>query len=221
MAGILFYNATAETENLYFNGSTTEIEYTTATIAATTSVTIDAWIYPTAAQYGTIADCGTASGENYWLAIDANREVWIRWYNGGWSDHRWLGNTVTLNQWNHICGVIKPNVANGCKLYVNGSKAGEIQDNRSLKSGASERLKVGRDRDDVYQYQGYIKNLIITTNSDVSEAEILQHAAGNYSSVTSPDVYWKLDETEGAVAIDSSGNEYNGTISNGTWQIIS
>lgn len=228
MTPITFTLASATVENLYFNGSNTEVEYETAQIGASTSATMEGWFYPTALPEAgdgsdghTLIEGGGPSSVNYLMAVDSNLEIWIRWFNGSWQNHRWTGTSLNLNAWNHVCGIIKPDVANGCKVYINGVKAGETQNNTNILTNTNNRLRVGITRTGLYPFEGYAKNIIVTTDTDISEAEILQHAANNYSSITSPDVYWKFDETTGTTATDSSGNGYNGVITNGTWQIIS
>ena len=213
----------AEVKNLLFNDATTEIEYTTAALVASTSVTMDAMVYPTSFPLLTDLDTvfchGTSSDCNYRMIIDKDKYVSVQWYNGTWRYHI-SSAALTINTWNHVCGIIKPGVADGIKIYINGSLNVEATNANTIISNSGQRLKSGRDRNDDYEFDGYMKNLIVTIDSDVAGSEILEHAAGNYTNVTSPTVYWKLDEETGVTANDSSGNGYDGTIANGSWAVI-
>jgi hypothetical protein len=219
---ILFYATPGVVNNLYFNGTDALVQYDVgAALAASTSVTMEGWVYPLSfSSTGTIFDHGTSSTLNYQLTIDTVGDIWINWYNAGWAQHRWAGSSLVLNEWSHVCGVIKPGESNGNKVYINGNKAGEITNGRTLTYTAGQRLKSGIDRDDSEKFNGYMKNLIVYTDVDVPEATIIAHSNNDYSSVAGADVYWKLDEGQGTTAEDSTANNRDGVIANGTWQII-
>lgn len=207
--------------NLYFNGSNSKV-YLDNNLPASISVTMEAWVYPVQDSPMVVINQGSETRLNYQMHIDANRNVEVRWYNpvDGWTTMRWTEYTVPLNTWTYLCSIIKPGESNGSKIYLN-SLIGQTTYSQFLNTNAGDRLRVGLDRDDISSpFKGYIKNVIVTTDTTISESVILEHAADNYSNIPGADVYWKLDEHSGDIAIDSSGEGNNGTIFNGSWQSI-
>lgn len=215
---ILFYAPESAANNLYFNGADTVVSLG-SDLPASSIVTMEAWVYRTQASDMTIIDHGSNTTLNYRMHLWVNGEIIVRWYNGGWHTLLNTPGNVPMNEWTYIAGIIKPGLADACKVYL-GTSSSDNTGATSMTTNASEILKVGLDRDDNSPAKGYIKNVIVTTDVDVAPSVLLEHAAGNYNNTPGADIFWKLNERQGTTAIDSA-NSNNGIISNGTWQVVS
>jgi hypothetical protein len=201
--------------------------HTFSTGAVDTAFTIEAWVYlESNTLQGMITKSSTAATGEYNISIDNNgypKLVIVD--NTGTGFFRCIGSTpVTLNQWFHIAFTYDGSAVNtGTKLYVNGVR--DLNVVQSSGGGAYTRM---RDTTEPLLFGAYYGSGTPSTflsgkldevrlwNIERTSAQI----AANYAIYVSTGStgligYWKLDETSGTTANDSTTNAKHGTLTNG------
>ena len=169
-----------------FNGSTQYVRIPSSTsLSPTGSFTVDAWIYPTANNNGTIfskwGDSGDYSGQrSYDLHLDAGNSL-----NFSLSDdaHQSDGsfhalstpsNSIVLNSWNHVAGVYDQSTGTR-RIYINGVLAASRADSPYTITAAKADVSIGawmRSSSDVASFfQGLIDEVDFFSRA-LSAAEV-------------------------------------------------
>lgn len=185
-----------------FNGSTNYISVSNASqYQPNTALTIAGWIrgdaWGSGADVDTILRKGEANPNNYALAIsDGKVELLL----DGNDSLGFRGNTLlTTGEWYHVAATWD---GSNVRIYVNGvldttpaSRTGTINtDTRSLYIGGT----IGGDLFDGMIYDVRVYNRALLPEEVVELYGLTGH--------------WKLDESSGTVAADSSGLGRNGTV---------
>ena len=192
---------------------------TNNTLSYGDSFTFEAWIYPTdtslAGGFGRTIVASSPSSILYypiWILV-ANQQIKVYAYqsNSG-TYHLSTFNNIQANTWYHIAVSATKNSSGG-KLYINGQldstfSAGNQSANNYICLGD---LRPGRN----LSYKGKIDQVRIY-NYIRTPAQI----AWDYNR-GAPIAWYKLNETEGSTAYDTSGNSHHGTLGTGasspTW----
>jgi prepilin-type N-terminal cleavage/methylation domain-containing protein len=184
-------------------------------------MTITSWIYVTAYndpalnQYQTVIEgSGNLNNANgYYLGFNGFGSV-FRWSvgNGTSYDAQVLipETDIPLNQWVQVVGVIN---SSNAYVYVNGILRGSDTHAMTNIAYGVYPIRIGRlsyTNGTTHALNGYIDDVRIY-NRALNQDEV--SALYNYAPPTI--AHWRLDETTGTIATDSSGNGNNGTLTNG------
>lgn len=178
-----------------------EITITNAT--PSTGATYDAWVRP-ASDPGTFSGLIVTNDGGADWSVYRHNDVWV--IDDGQSSKN-TGVAVDAEVWQHIA--VTFDLVNGVKLFKNGVEeysSAAIGLDRSVTT-----VSIGG------QFKGLLSEVRIW-DRPLSGAEI---QAGMQTQIApgAPNLTanWRLDETSGTVAIDSSGNGMNGNSSTATW----
>ncbi len=200
--------------------------------------TESAWINTTSTTGGKIVgfgdqQTGLSSSYDRHLYMDASGRVSFGVYNGGVYT---IKTSAALNdgQWHQVIGTLD---ATGMTLYVDGKKAGR---NTGTTAGQAYTgyWRIGGDNlggwgADANYFNGAIDDVAIyPTSLTLDQVQQQYTDSGRTLSVTpkptdpyglavynsGPDSYWRLDETSGSVAKDSSPNQADAIYSGGVTQ---
>ena len=191
---------------------------TTAT-PITTQFTVEAWIKPESINVGafslygrTIFASSTVTDKPIWVTQHGS-EIWVYSYSNNDVKIKTVGLGLTANTWSHIAVTV---IKNGdLKLYVNG----QLVASKTAGNGGTNwnsTFTIGDLRPDrKIAFWGYIDEVRVW-NDVRTDTEI----QANYDKTVDPASdnligYWKLDESEGHDAYDSTGNGYNGIVRSG------
>jgi hypothetical protein len=204
------------------------------------SITIEAWIKPTAVNaYRTIVTKGRSSGlqdANYTLRVT---DGYVQFFYRNSADTYWPTYTTTSalisdNQTYHIAVTYTYGTAASAIVYVNGAVAAgswtsgsgsetTISTTNPIRVGAADSPDAGTTEE---SFSGIIDDLAIY-NYTLTSSQLTEHYQtglnGNYKVypgnailADKPLGYWRLGERTGSAARDSSGNGNNGTFMSGT-----
>jgi hypothetical protein len=177
-----------------------------------TDFTVSAWVNPAASTpWARLFDFGTGTGVYMFLAPTAGGgPVRYAITTGGGGAEQQLSGTAPLpvNQWSHVVVTLTGTTGT---LYVNGNPVA-TNPNMTLNPsslGNTTNNWIGRSQYSDPFLNGTVDDFQIY-NRGLSAAEVQalasgQSGAGNVAS-------YKFDEADGATAVDSSGNNRNGTI---------
>ena len=210
-------------KGLGFDGVNDSVDFNT-NLGITGELTVGAWVYPTAAPDGV----GRIIASTYdWDSNSALLRGWTLGINYGSDDKIQFvvldssGNSAfansnnffaeNLNKWTHVTGVFKP--SQYIRLYVNGSMVAEntvnIPGSIAYATGTNLRIGMRADNSSQSMWKGSIDEVKIY-NYSLSGQEIQDlYNSANLMA------HYALDEGSGTIAVDSSGNGNNGTISGG------
>jgi hypothetical protein len=191
---------------------------TSQNIAAPQTFTLSAWIKTTAAQgtfirFGDQSIAPTVAGDRV-LGLDTNGRIYFYLYdiyghqvlspNGGYNDGRW----------HHAAATFSPTT--GMKLYVDGIFVGQettITYGYIYPNGGYWRLgdAVNGTIDDVQVW------------GSVRTAEQIQESIRHPLTGSEPDLlrYWRFDETNGTVALDTTENIADGNFQGNPQRVVS
>jgi hypothetical protein len=206
---------------LDFDGSNDEI-YTNTYSSATSSLTIEAWIYPRATNYRRIISNykGTSFGGQFafdtYNATNNGRGLRFFAISATSVTHSvTIANVLTLNTWNHVAGTFDNGVM---KLYVNGTAvATSTAPFTSLPANINE-VTIGEDPSIVVSefFNGMMDDVRIwTTARTASEISTNMNncLVGNEAGLKN---YWKLFENSGTGVLDIVTNTA-GFMTGATW----
>jgi hypothetical protein len=100
-----------------------------------------------------------------------------------------------IGQTYHLKGVLSEG---NMEFFVDGVSIGTLAGVAVTSTGTKD-FTIGADWNGTDRFKGVISDVLFSTTSGVKLGE------------------WKLHEGSGTVATDTSGNGFNGTITNGTW----
>lgn len=131
------------------------------------------------------------------------------------------GGSLGDTRWHHVVGVYD-NSLDEIKIYVDGSEESVTADHTSGSSGFTidntNQLTIANDNGSNY-FDGELDEIAIYHRT-LSAAEILEHYNARLSAYAaliqgdSPWLYWRVNESTGTTARDTSGNERDGTYNN-------
>ena len=150
----------------------------------TGAFTIDFWMYAgTASDYDCIVTVGGNPG--HWGVYIVSHKITLL-LNGGYHS---LGTTVVDNQiWHHVA-ISKDISTNTVRLYVDGSKDGEVTDTTNFTS--TNQLNIGSYYDTGYYYNGYIDELRIIKGYAIWTSESFTPSSIPYENLhESPNDYY-------------------------------
>ncbi|HIF26221.1 MAG TPA: DUF1566 domain-containing protein [Micavibrio sp.] len=216
-----------------FDGTSTNYEIEVPDTAAIQDIfdgggSISMWVYPNSANTAELIYKTTNSGTlpegyilRFWGAADSRLFFRSPWATGR---HEWrTTNSVPLGQWNHIVVTFdNSSDTNEPTIYVNGVSEPftlhfDIGGGGAAPSDAGVTMWIGWDVD------GYMDD-VRYYDRELTPAEVTQMynatSAGGASTMTEvvPSGlvgHWRLDETSGTNAADTSGNGNNGTMNGG------
>lgn len=209
---------------LNFNGSASMDCGTSAAYNITgTSITAEAWIYPTAfgTNYwdgtiigkdatnisGFVLRCGATGQLSFVIAVTGN--VWVEAVSAN--------SALVLNKWQHVAGVYNGSTL---KLYVNGMEVQSVNESRSLLADAAYALRVGYSPGawaPARAFTGKIDEVrvwnVARTASEI-RTNLMQHISSGTGLVTS----YQMSDGSGTSVTDNSGNGHTATAGAGaTW----
>lgn len=212
----------AQNNALTFDGDDDCVAIGNMTSEISSTFTVEAWIKPASVTVGTgliqtygrtILASSSSTYKPIWVT-QRGSEIWVYSFDNNDSRIQTSGLGLTANTWYHIAVSV---VKNGeLRLYVNGALESSGTAGNSNTSWNSVftigDLRPGRE----IAFYGLIDEVRVW--NDVRTATEI---GDNYDKVVSPSSaglvgYWKLDESSGSIAYDSTTNGYNGTVQNGT-----
>jgi hypothetical protein len=165
----------------------------------------------------------TGSLEYFNLDVFQNGTVTYYWRNGVWGAQAMAAKNTSGN----IKYIVIQNQVNLTNLWVNGKKyVTKTDGSNNVHQGTyPNTLNIGRlvsqtGAFTTVYFDGYILDVKIFTSflSDANVAKLFNYGGGQLYDVPTASLagWWKLDEKNGLSATDSSGNGYNGTLTNYT-----
>lgn len=186
--------------------------------------TISAWISPQSwgeGGFGRILEkaTGTLAANGFSLTLNQTtlnpdyNVAFFRDFSSGYGAWTTPLNSITLNQWNHVVVVYDEDDANNDPvIYINGQNVTVSETNTpggTANTDAGSTLTIGNSIATDRTFDGLIDDVRIY-GSALSEEDVTALYKSNSLAG-----HWKLDETEGTDATDSSDNGNTGTV-NGT-----
>jgi hypothetical protein len=216
------------TSSLTFDGSSSYVSISPQTgLDITTTLTIEAWIQPTAfgfnsAQNSIVCKHGWSAGEGGFVlrcggsgelsfnigGVDTNN------VNISWVEIISTAGVLALNTWTHVAGTYD---GFELKCYVNGTLAGSTSFIGTIAPSASYPLALGRLADPVWGPDRYFAGSMDEVriwNRALTEAE-LQAGMNNHidpAGVTGLVSCWRMNEGANATLYDVAGTNNGGTI---------
>ncbi|MEC5180616.1 PKD domain-containing protein [Arthrobacter sp. CG_A4] len=215
-----------------FDGSGAGFAATRGAIPGPDTFTAEAWFKTTSTSGGKIlgfgaSATGNSGGYDRHIYMDNDGRIWFGVYPGGVQTLS-TGNTYNDGQWHQVTASLG---ADGMRLFIDGVPAGQRSDVTSGQ-GYSGYWRIGGDNiggwpnqpasnyfagaiDDVAIYPTVLTRQTVLAHYTASgrESSLPPAPADPYGiAVTSdqPDLYWRLDESAGTVAVDSTQSQNNG-----------
>ena len=203
-------------KGINFDGSDDYVDAGSASSLDNISVkTLEAWIYPESLGESNIGKIFSKIGTGFWQ-VQMNGETAINFHHSfSGTDGSWQTSTgtVPLNTWSHIAITYdRTSTSNVPIIYINGVSqtvtVGTTPTGTADDDSAGS-LLFGSKSDTTESFDGTIDQIRVF-NYARSAAQV----AWDYNK-GGPVGYWKMDECQGTVANDASGNNNPGTISGG------
>lgn len=210
------------------DGSSTNLDGVNAPAAAQidnlSAKTIAAWVKIGPDNETVIAQKYAAGNDNGWLLRRVNdTEIsFTNWFTAATVDVTWgsvLANNTSI--WQHVALTFPGASTDNASLYVNGTLVSSTGATSGSPMGddSSAELKIGNHADwpSAAVDGGYLDDVRVY-NYVMSAPEIAALAGLGADTTTGLQGHWKLDESSGTSAADSSGNGNTGTTSGSpTW----
>lgn len=203
--------------SLSFNGSNTYVNVPNYTGFPTgnTSVTIEAWVYPTGypdPTYNGIVSYGYRGCTAYAFVLsmtNAGRPSFASWCNDFVPA---TGPTASLNTWHHVAAVL---TGNQVTLYLdNYSWTTTLTYTPNIQGG---NLMIGSTDNPGRIFNGKIDEVRMW-NYARSNTQITQNIYQSVNPASNGLVaYWNFDEGAGAILNDITGNGHTGTVTGAVW----
>ena len=216
-----------------FSGTTSGLVTTTNAVPGPNVFTIESWFKTTTRAGGKIVGFGnrnTGNSTSYdrHVYMDTSGRVLFGVYPG---TSRTLTSSASYNDgaWHHVVASLGPD---GMALFIDGRRVAARADT-TYGQGYSGYWRVGGDTswsgaayfagqiDDVAIYPSVlsapqIRSHYLKSGRDLQGATPPADAYGAAVHASDPDLYWRLAELTGQVALDASPNAQNGVYANGT-----
>ncbi|HEY2951509.1 MAG TPA: LamG-like jellyroll fold domain-containing protein [Verrucomicrobiae bacterium] len=186
-----------------------------ASIRITGPITVEAWINRSAAgvQHSIVEKYGCAAGQGgYVLRVTAADKLLFGTRDDCNNGSSVLGaSTISANTWTHVAGSWDGATM---RVYVNGNLDGSLSATRNPKAGNTP-LKIGERGNGGTPLFGAIDDVrlwnVARTAAQIQAGKDVC-LAGNEAGLAG---YWRFDEADGLIALDSTANHNNGTLNNG------
>ncbi len=194
-----------------FDGSATRLAITNTSGLTPTTLSQTAWVYPRSFVSGrpiyNWRNTSNVGGVTAEISNTSGNLACYYYISGGWRNASLSGSyALTQNAWNHVACTYDGTTI---RAYKNGKLAASTTYAGSINSPSSPLYMIGKNVQTNVFWDGYIDEVRVY-NYGRTPAQI----AWEYNQ-GAPVAHYKLDECEGTVAHDSSGNGNNGTISIG------
>jgi hypothetical protein len=202
---------------LTLDGSTSYVSVPAGIVSGLTNFTVAAWIKPTSlSNWMRVFDFGTGTTDYMFLTPQSGGGWRFAITTGGNGAEQQLNYATapSTGVWTHVAVTLSGTTGT---LYVNGV---QVAQNTSMtlhpsSLGSTNQNYIGKSQFGDPLFNGSVDEFKIYSRA-LSATEISTLAQGSTS--TGPIAYYKLDETSGTTASDSSGNGKNGTITGtATW----
>jgi hypothetical protein len=199
----------------------------------TDSLTVEAWIYPTAfdfnsAQNSIVCKHGWSSGEGgFVLRCGGSGELSfniagldINQNPTSWKEVLSPVNVLTLNTWNHVAGSYD---GQNLKVFVNGVEQNTNAFSGSIVASPNYPLTIGKLSDPLQFAQRFFEGKIDEVriwHRAVPAAELMANMNNHIDPNTAVDLisYWRFNDGTGAMAVDMlGGNDLN--LTSTVWDI--
>ena len=220
-----------------FDGTASGFVTTASPVPGPDTFTVETWVRTTTNQGGKLIGFGnnaTGNSSNYdrHVYMDNAGRIWFGVHPGG---VRTVNSAQSYNdgEWHHVVASLG---SSGMRLYVDGKRVGQRTD-VTYGQGYSGYWRVGGDNlggwtnrpasdylngaiDDVAIYASVLTHDQVLAHYTASGrtpdiAPVPADAYGAAVRAAEPDLYWRLDETTGTTAGDTSVNESSGTYRSG------
>ena len=192
------------------------------------SITVAAWVNTSSyANSPTILNKFSGMGANYNFAIDSSGSVAFLFYDSGGTGHGYATTfpVVTANVWVHIAFTYTAGSPFTAKMYINGvNQAGSWYTGTGAAQPFSDAngLSIGTYSNGTVPISNFLNGRIDDVRiykRILSASEIAALAEDGADTTTNLLGHWKLDESSGTTAADSSGNGWTATQYNSgpTW----
>ena len=212
--------AFAQNNALYFDGIDDCVQIGSMTSAITTTFTVEAWFSPATlsnfsgqdAAFGrTLFGSSSKNTEKPIWVSHVGQNIWVRTFGGNDPIITYNAGLV-VDQWYHIA--VSASRSGTTRLYINGVEVA------SASSGTQYLWNNTFTIGDLRPGRGLAFNGIIDEVRVWSDIRTGTEISSNFEKEIDPSSeglvgYWKLNETSGTVASDSSSPQYNGQIQNG------
>ena len=201
---------------LTFNGSNTSVIAPGSFIVPTAAFSMALWYKPNVIAVNDRIvdqqDSGPEDGFSIVHSVANSPQVQFVIRNGATSVVAINSTKMRRGQWNLIVATFETNSA---KLYVNAVQEGAT-DTVCTMTAPSVALSIGRRSASASNFStGRMKDFAMFSKVlSIDEIEDLYHGDRDPSDIGSCDIWYKLGETSGTTAVDSSGNGRDGTIAN-------
>jgi hypothetical protein len=202
---------------LSFDGVDNYVEVQNSNVfAATDSLSVCAWIYPTSSGSGNNGEGGIILNKEGEYEVARFADGSIRWaFANEQPAWNWVNTNyiAPLNQWTHLAIIYN---SGNIRSYANGQIVHTYEGKGSIKSSESSSLRIGGREHTSQHFQGIIDEVRIYRIA-ISPWIITQLAGQNLSN---PDLaaHWKFDEGSGSEISDTSVNRYKGTLNGPVWK---
>ena len=192
------------------NGTTQGLSLATQFSAVDSAFTISAWIYSTSLA-STRAIFGTTTGNRFWFHIETDGSLSLCNDTGsGCTTLSSNTGVITTNTWYHV--VLTHDGSLHYRFYVNGVDKTNVGTATSATAVPTSGEYIGASQ--VAAFAGRIDEFRIYTKA-LSSSEV----KALYNWAAGPIGYWKLDESSGTSAYDSSATGGTGTLGGGAMPI--
>lgn len=214
----LSFNATTANIATVFTGQFTDMS----------SLTIEAWMYPTSLQAVKIISKRNQALNTGWSlgTLSDGSLIFTRAYNGNTlscTTGLTRGPSYQINRWNHLAATFQDtgDCFSGVKVFINGvvipiSPSSGNTGLSGLKSDNGIPILFGASLGGVTPFDGRLDEIKIY-NYARTEAQVVSDMTGGGSTERTPTGYWKFDEGVGTIANDSTFYGENGTLNGAVW----
>jgi len=197
-----------------------------ASLEITSAITVEAWIFPTSFDYANEVyakiggnKSGNPTDHDYSHSIELRSgQIFYRISHNGTSSDDVSGSYLVANKWQHV---VLSFYCNNIRGYVNGRLDATKTSVGLIYTSTSIPFLIGSYMYYTYPFRGKIDEVRVW-NTELSESTIRdwmhKEVTGSHPNYSNLKGYWKLNETSGTTASDASGNNADGTLTNGpTW----
>ncbi len=201
-----------------FDGINDQVQINGLTVYKSQTLTTEAWFNSTAV--GVYGGEVISAGNNWGIRLlpDGNLRYFFHIGNFVWRNFETTGINLKGNGWHHVA-VTKDNAS--VKIYVDGVLKSTFVNAEAISYTLGQNLIIGRhgDADNQFNFTGSIDEVrlwnSVRTAAEISASynkEIAVNSAGLLG-------YWKFNDNNGLVSLDSSTNANSASLQNGaSWQ---
>lgn len=193
---------------------------------------ITAWVYlrsNTSTTWDMIFSTTGGGGNGIFLIIYDTDEfsILISQYPN-WYECYTNQNAVTPGVWHHLAATVDRNDETKCQVYIDGvpsraASGGNLNSVGDFSSSATPSIGSNGGVDNTFPFNGKIDevkfyNYYLTRQEIVQDMYLTGHQAPN-PLVSTPIAHWRMDDSSGTTAQDSSDNNLDLTLSSASWTL--